>query len=292
MSSCVRALFPRLNLRDNGRQYRPHSYPPTLQSPVATLIDTHAHLDFDRFDEDRNEVIQRAFEEGLEAIVTVGTSRKSWEAVWEIVRDDHRIFPIMGYHPCELNEVSDENWPELAAWLKEHRPVAIGEIGLDYYWDTVPHEKQHDYFRRQLRLAQEMELPIAIHCRDAYPDCLRVIREEFPDGVRGVMHCFSSDRNHAEEAVGLGLHISFGGPLTYKKNDHLREAAAWAPLERLLIETDCPFLSPQARRGKRNEPAYVRYTAEKLAEVRGMDFNELAQATTENAKNLFQLGVH
>jgi len=259
---------------------------------VAGLIDTHAHLDFDRFDEDRDEVIQRAFDGGLEAIVTVGTNFKSWEAVWEIVQGDPRIFPIMGYHPCELNEVDETNWPELVAWLKEHRPVAIGEIGLDYYWDTVPHEKQYEYFRKQIHLAQEMELPIAIHCRDAYPDCLRMIREECPNGVRGVMHCFSSDRNHAEEAVELGLHISFGGPLTYKKNDDLREAAASAPLDRLLIETDSPFLAPQAFRGKRNEPAHVRYTAEKLAELRGMDFNELAQATTENAKRLFQLGAN
>jgi len=224
--------------------------------------------------------------------VTVGTNSESWESVWEIVQGNSRIFPIMGYHPCELNEVNEENWPELVAWLKQHRPVAIGEIGLDYHWDTVPHEKQHEYFRKQIHLAQELELPIAIHCRDAYPDCLRMMREECPNGVRGVMHCFSSDRDHAEETVALGLHISFGGPLTYKKNDELRRAAAWAPLDRLLVETDSPFLAPQAYRGKRNEPAYVRYTAEKLAEVRGMDFNELAQATTENAKRLFQLGAN
>jgi TatD DNase family protein len=256
---------------------------------MASLVDTHAHLDFDKFDPDREAVIARALEGGLEAIVTVGTHPASWEAAWEIARHHERIFPALGYHPNYLNEVEESAWPSLVQWLEAHRPVAIGEIGLDYHWDTVSHEKQHDFFRKQLKLAQEMDLPVVIHCRDAYEDCLRVLREACPSGARGVMHCFSGNKEVAGAAVGLGIHISFGGPLTYKKSDAIQETARWTPLERILVETDCPFLSPQPRRGERNEPAFVRFTVEKLAEIRGMSFEEVAEATTANARNLFQL---
>jgi len=256
---------------------------------MASLIDTHAHLDFDRFDDDREEVIARAFESGLEAIVTVGTDPASWEKVWQICDSRDRIFPALGYHANDLGSLDEELWPELVEWLKAHRPVAIGEIGLDYYWDTVPPEKQHDYFRRQLELARETDLPVVIHCRDAHEDCLAALADAYPSGARGVMHCFSGDRRIAGQAVRLGMHLSFAGPITYKKSDGLWEAAKWAPLDRILVETDCPFLAPQAQRGKRNEPAFVRFTAEKLAEIREMSFDEFAEITTANAKELFQI---
>jgi len=256
---------------------------------MASLIDTHAHLDFDKFDDDREEVIARAFESGIEAIVTVGTDPVSWEKVWRICESQDHIFPALGYHANDLNGLDEGSWPELVEWLKAHRPVAIGEIGLDYYWDTVPPEKQHDYFRRQLALAREMDLPVVVHCRDAHEDCLAALEDAYPSGARGVMHCFSGDRQIAEQAVRLGMHLSFAGPVTYNKSDDLREAAKWAPLGRILVETDCPFLAPQPRRGKRNEPAFVRFTAEKLAEIREMSFDELAGITTANARRLFQI---
>ena len=256
---------------------------------MASLIDTHAHLDFDRFDEDRGEVIERAFASGLEAIVTVGTDPASWERTWSICQENDRVHPVLGYHPNDLGGLSEPRWEELVDWLRGHPPVAIGEIGLDYYWDDVARETQEDYFRKQLRLALEMGLPVVIHCRDAYADCLRVMEEECGSSTRGVMHCFSSGPEVAEQAVEMGLYISFAGPLTYKKSEALREAARIAPLDRLLIETDCPFLAPQVRRGKRNEPAYVRFTAEKLAEVREVSFEEIAESTTANARRLFCL---
>ena len=256
---------------------------------MASLIDTHAHLDFDRFDEDRGEVIERAFAGGLEAIMTVGTDPASWERTWSICQENDRVYPVLGYHPNDLEGLSEPRWEALVEWLRAHPPVAIGEIGLDYYWDDVPRQTQEDYFRKQLRLALEMSLAVVIHCRDAYADCLRILREECGSSVHGVMHCFSSGPEVAEQAVAMGLCISFAGPLTYKKSDDLREAARTVPLDRLLVETDCPFLAPQIRRGKRNEPAYVRFTAEKLAEIREMSFEQIAEATTANAKNLFNL---
>lgn len=253
------------------------------------LIDTHAHLDDPQFNEDRDEVIGRAFQEGLEEIVTVGTEPESWTRAWDIHQTHPRIHPVMGFHPNKLPENLDGVWAERTQWLKEHRPVAIGEIGLDYYWNKAPKEVQAEAFRRQIRLAHEMRLPIVIHCRDAYADCLAILHEESPDGQAGVFHCFAGKAADADQALDLGLYLSFGGPLTYKKNDALREFASRAPLDRILVETDCPYLAPQAVRGKRNEPAYVRFTAGCLAGIRKMSLDELAGATTENARRIFQL---
>jgi len=254
-----------------------------------SLIDSHGHLDDAKFDDDRTEVIERAFEAGVEAMVCVGTEPVSWERTWKLSCGVEAIFPVLGYHPNELKSDLDERWTELTGWLAKHRPQAIGEIGLDYYWDKVPHDLQHHGFRKQIRLAHEMDLPVVIHCREAYDDCLRILEEEGTDGQRGIMHCFSAGQAEADRALDLGMHLSFGGPLTYKKNDELREVAKAAPIGRLLVETDCPYLSPQPRRGKRNEPAFVKFTAETMAEVRGMSFDDLAAATTRNAREILQL---
>lgn len=261
-----------------------------MQSSLPCLIDTHTHLDDPKFEKDLEEVLRRAFENGVEALATVGTHPASWERALEICSQHTCIFPVLGYHPNYLNEVDEKTWPGLVDWLRAHPPKAIGEIGLDYYWKTVPRPIQERYFREQLRLARSMDLPIVIHCREAYPDCLKILREECSGGVPGVFHCFSSDWAAASEALELGLHLSFGGPLTYPKSVALRDAARQAPLARILVETDCPYLAPQARRGQRNEPSFVKFTAEKLAEVRGMGLAELALATTANARTLFRLG--
>ncbi|MBI2191302.1 MAG: TatD family hydrolase [Planctomycetes bacterium] len=256
---------------------------------MSSLIDTHTHLDDPQFAMDLPQVLARASDNGVDALVSVGIRPESWKATWQLCQEQKHIHPVLGFHPNHLLELEDDCWPALSEWLGAHRPVAIGEIGLDYHWDTVPRERQQHYLRLQVRLAGGLGLPVVIHCREAYPDCLRILREECPSGLRGVLHCFSGDASVAFQALELGLHLSFGGPLTYPKSDAVREAARQSPLDRLLVETDCPYLTPQARRGKRNEPAFVRFTAEKLAEVRGMAFEEVAAATTANARQLFEL---
>lgn len=252
------------------------------------LFDTHAHLDQDDFDADRDQLILRARQAGLEAIVTVGVSAGSSVAAIELAAANDLIYAAVGIQPNHTAEAEPGDWDQIVALVERPRVVAVGETGLDRYWDRAPFDVQQDYFDRHLRLSQARGLPFIVHTRQSDADVLEMLREARRRGeLSGVMHSFTGTAETAAECVALGLYISFAGMVTFKKSDDLRAVAATIPADRILVETDSPYLSPEPRRGKRNEPANVAHTAACLAEVRGVTAEEFAEQTTENARKLF-----
>ncbi len=256
-----------------------------------TLIDTHCHLDFDRFDEDREAVVERALEAGVSQIVVPALDLANCSAVIQLTEQYDGVWAAVGVHPNSSAEWQDSWLNEIRAFAQHGNVVAIGEIGLDYYWDHSPKAVQHQALRGQLALAAELDLPVILHNRDSSADVVQLLRESPLVGRSrpGVLHSFSADFKIAEAVLVLGYYLGFTGPITFKKADDLRAVAAQIPLDRLLVETDAPFLSPEPRRGRRNEPAHVVHVAAKLAELHGMDSAEMAAITTRNAKTLFQL---
>jgi TatD DNase family protein len=258
-----------------------------------SYFDTHAHLDQAEFDADRDDVIARARAAGVAAIVCPGVSAASSAAVAKLAQD-YGLAAAVGIHPNSTHEAAPGDWERIVGMLDEPCVVALGETGLDRYWDYAPIALQREYLDRHLRLAQERDVPVILHCRDAQDDLLDALRTTVARGpIRGVVHAFSGDSAFAAECLALGLHIGFAGNVTYsnKKFESLRAAARTVPADRLLIETDSPYLVPQVFRGKqrRNEPAGVMHTAVFLAELRGVPLQQLAAATTENARQLFGL---
>ncbi len=258
------------------------------------LVDTHCHLDEHAFEVDCDEVVQRARECGVEAIVTVGTTADSSRRAVELAERYPEVFAAVGVQPNYTAEATPDDWDEIVRLLEHPKVVAVGETGLDRYWDFASFDLQVEWFRRHLELARERSLPVIVHCRDAERDVLEVLQQAHAAGGRlsGVMHSFSADWSVAEACVNLGLCISFSGMLTFKKNESLRQVAARLPAERILVETDAPYLAPSPNRGKRNEPAFLRFTAAKLAEVRGWSVEQAGQVTSQNARRLFQLPPH
>ena len=254
------------------------------------LIDTHCHLDEDAFAADLDEVVARAAITGIEAVVTIGTTAaSSWRAV-EIARRYPLVFAAIGIQPNYVAEAGAGDWEQIERLAAEPKVVAIGETGLDRYWDYAPIELQADYFVRHVELARRLDRPFVVHCREAEADVVARLRRAAESGpLRGVMHSFTGTAETARACLDLGLHISFAGMVTFKKNHDLRTVAAQIPLDRLLIETDAPYLAPIPYRGKRNEPAHVRHTANMLAEVFGIPPEQLAEQTTRNARELFRL---
>jgi TatD DNase family protein len=252
-------------------------------------VDTHCHVQLEKFDEDREAVIARALE-SLEWIVVIGDDLESSEAAVNLVRE--RVFASVGVHPYRPELVTEDAIARMRAMATRNGVVAIGEIGLDYYkYNTAPREAQHAAFRAQLDLAVELNLPVVIHNRDAEEDIAAFLDEYAPRLPGGIMHCFSGDADYAARCVAWGFHVSFAGNVTFPKAAPLREAAAAVPLERLLVETDSPYLAPQAVRGKRCEPAYARYTAEALAALKGISFDDFCERTTRNACELFRIAL-
>ena len=253
------------------------------------LIDSHAHLGDRAFGKDRAAVIARAFAEGI-GIVTIGSDlRSSREAVRLAAR--HRwIWATVGVHPHNAKRVDGAVLGELEELAKHGEAVAIGEIGLDYYRDLSPRDVQRRIFRGQLDLARRVGLPICLHNRESTDDLLAILREA-GDAHRGVVHSFLGDAELAREFLDLGLHLGIGGPVTYPKNGAVREAVRTAPLEQLLVETDCPYLTPVPYRGRRNEPSYVAHVAVEIARLKGLDPEDVARRTTGNAAVLFRLSV-
>lgn len=264
----------------------------TGHDPAAvSLVDTHCHLDFESLAEDIDGVVSRAAEAGVERIIVPALDLTNVQAVLGLAERYTGVFAAVGVHPNSAADWRDAWIDDLRALARHEKVVAIGEIGLDTYWDKTPADIQHQAFALQLELAAELDLPVIIHNRDAAADVLRLLTASSLSGAArpGVLHSFSADWDTAEAALALGFYLGFTGPLTFKKADELRDIAARAPLDRLLIETDAPYLTPHPYRGRRNEPAYVRFVAEKLAEVRGVSLEEIARATTANAEHLFQL---
>ncbi len=256
------------------------------------LIDTHAHLDEDAFSGDLGHCLERARDAGVLRIITIGTTAASSRKAIELAERHPMIFAAIGIHPNYAATAGEDDWPEIVELARHPRVKGVGETGLDRYWDHTPIEIQLDYFQRHLRLAREVRKPFIIHCRDAEPQVLEVLRENAEVGpLHGVMHCFSGSAETARECLAMGLCLSFAGGLTFKKNAELREIAAAAPLDRILVETDAPYLAPTPNRGKRNEPAWVRFTAQQLADARGCTLEDIAAATSANACRLFDLPV-
>ena len=259
------------------------------------LVDTHCHLNFQRYDHDREAALARAQAAGVRRIIIPAIDLPSCSEALELARAHSGIYAAVGLHPNSAREFSCACLDEIRALAQKPKVVAIGEIGLDYYWDKCPPAVQRQALEAQLELAAELELPVILHNREAGHDILAALEgwaSGAPDSLRdrvGVLHSFSASPAVAERAVELGFYIGFTGPITYKKAAELRAVAAKVPLERLLIETDGPFLAPQARRGKRNEPAYLPMINTKLAQVRGVSPAVMARQTSLNAERLFGL---
>ena len=253
------------------------------------LFDSHAHLDDNRFDGDREEVIARAAANGVTGIINIGADMASSRRSVELARRYASVYAAVGIHPHDAKDAVEEDYAQLAAWVKEEPKVlAIGEIGLDYYYDWSPRPVQQEVFKRHIQLAREVGKPIIIHDRDAHGDILAMVKQEAA-GLTGVFHCFSGSLDMAREVIKLGFYVSIAGPVTFDKSVKLKEIAAAVPMDRLLVETDAPYLTPQPYRGRRNEPAHVRYVAEEVARARGLTLAEVAAATTANVKRLFHI---
>jgi TatD DNase family protein len=253
------------------------------------LFDTHVHLNAEQFNEDLEEVISRAKEAGVGKMVVVGFDRPTIERAMELVEHYDFLYASVGWHPVDAIDMTNED----LAWIEElsshPKVVALGEMGLDYHWDKSPKDVQKEVFRKQIHLAKKVKLPIIIHNREATQDIVDILREEGAEEVGGIMHCFSGSPEIAQECVDMNFYISLGGPVTFKNAKKPKEVAQEIPLDRLLIETDCPYLAPHPNRGKRNEPAYVKLVAEQIAELKGISLEEVEKITTENANKLFNI---
>ena len=253
------------------------------------LFDTHAHLNVKEFLEDELEVIKRAHDQGVSKIAVVGFDDETIAKALELAENHSNIYPIIGWHPTEAGSYSDQVEENLIQLIQTKNVVAMGEMGLDYHWMEDPKDIQIDVFRRQIRVAKQLDLPIVIHNRDSTEDVYQVLKEEHVEDIGGIMHSFSLTPIWQERFLDLGMHISYSGVLTFKNAIDVKESAKVVPLDKMLIETDSPYLTPHPNRGKRNEPAYVRLVAEEIARLRGLTLEEVAQITMKNANQLFRL---
>ncbi|NSW89742.1 MAG: TatD family hydrolase [Firmicutes bacterium] len=254
------------------------------------LFDTHAHYDDERFDKDRYEVIEKVHQEGVSYIINASSDVKSVRVSVELAQKYPYVYAAIGIHPHNAEEVCSNIIPSLYEWAACDKVVAIGEIGLDYYYDFTPREVQIRCFAEQISVAKELSLPIIVHNRDSHEDILRIIKGENAKEVGGVFHCFSGSVEMAREVLNNNFYISVGGPVTFKNARRVLEVLKYVPDDRLLVETDCPYLTPEPYRGKRNDSGYLKYIVEKVAEIKGMTFEETAEITMGNARRLFGVG--
>jgi TatD DNase family protein len=262
------------------------------------LIDTHAHLQADAFDGDRAETLERARQAGVTRVVAIGADLASSKAALALADGNPSIIATVGVHPHDARNFTQDQWDELVEMVGDDRARAIGEIGLDYHYDFSPREAQQFAFQSQLSLAATFGLPVVVHEREAFDDMLATLKVAFREGPPSedggvghighvVMHCFLGDTEQARVWLDLGCHIGIGGAVTFKKMEALREAAAFIPLDRLLLETDCPYMAPHPHRGQRNEPAHTALVAQTVAEMKGLKLDDVARATTDNAFRVF-----
>jgi len=257
------------------------------------LIDTHTHLDDVRYEPDRESILARAREAGVETFVTIGCDLATSRAAVDLADRYPFVYATVGVHPHEVKHIGDDWYGELRRLGAHSKVVAYGEIGLDYHYNNSPPKEQRERLREQISLARELQRPIVIHTREAQEDTITILREEKASDVGGVFHCFTGDAWLAKDALDLGFYLSFSGVITFQNAAMLREIVRTVPMDRILVETDCPYLTPVPHRGKRNEPAYVRLVAEKLAEVKSqvgpIDFEQIALTTSANARRLFRI---
>jgi len=251
------------------------------------FIDTHCHLDFPEFNQDRDEVIRRAKKQGIGYIINIGSSLKGSLDSLELSRKYDFIYATVGVHPHEADRFGKEEEAAIRDLAKKEKVVAIGEIGLDYYKNYSKAENQRPLFTSLIKLAKDFNLPLVVHTRQAQADTLKILKEAMP--IKAVVHCFSGDGDFLKECLDLGLFISFTCNITYRKAENLRNFVKAAPLDRLMLETDAPFLSPEGFRGRRNDPTQVKLLAEEIARIKGINLDKVAQSTTDNAKEFFHL---
>jgi TatD DNase family protein len=257
------------------------------------IIDTHAHIDMDVFDDDRSEVIQRAKDNEVDYILNVGCDIESSLRSMELAERYDFIYGTAGIHPHDVKKIDHQTYDQLKKLLAHPKMIALGEIGLDFFKNYSPPDQQKEHFRKQVELSRELQKPIIIHCRDANEDTIAILSDYFPkdpSAHSGIFHCFSGNQELADRALEMGFYISFSGSITFKKSDELRIIAKTIPADRLFVETDCPFLAPIPNRGKRNEPSYVIHTAQLIADVRGLDINDIQRSTSLNFFELFGIG--
>lgn len=253
-------------------------------------IDTHCHLDEESFTQDCAETIQRAVDAGVKTMLAIGITLDSCRRVVELAQQYPNVYAIVGLHPNYVSAALPGDWEKIVELMRAPKVVGLGETGLDKYWDYAPIDLQTEYFHRHVDLSRELDLPFVVHCREAEAETLAVLQQHAATGpLRGVMHAFCGSAETAAACLQMGMYLSMGGMLTFKKNEAQRQLSATLPLDRLLVETDAPYLAPTPYRGKRNEPAHVRLTAACLAETRGISKEEVATATTHNARQLFRL---
>ena len=255
------------------------------------LVDTHAHLDIEEFEKDRDEVIGRAVENGVAAIINASFDMESSYRSAALAERHEMIYALVGVHPHDADEVPENYLEQLESLTKKRKVVAMGEMGLDYYRDLSPRAIQQKVFREQLALARELDIPVVIHDRDAHSDVMGILKGDGIPKRGGVMHCYSGSWEMAREFMKMGFYISIAGPVTFPNAAKLKDIAVRLPVDRILIETDCPYLAPQKWRGKRNEPAYVRYVAGEIAGLRGMPADDFARAASANASAIFGISI-
>jgi TatD DNase family protein len=261
-----------------------------MSAQLSLLVDSHAHLDNGQYATDREAIIERAGQNGVSHILTVGCDLESSAASVELAGSHDNIYAAVGVHPHDASQINDASILHLKDLLGRPKVVALGEIGLDFYRDRSPREVQRNAFRSQIRLAKQVGKPIIVHDREAHDEVLQILREEDAAAVGGVLHCFSGDLAMARHCLELGFYLSFPGTITYPKNDAARELVRTIPIDRMLVETDCPYLAPQQFRGQRNEPAHVRFTAEQIAAIKGLTIADVARVTSRNCFDLFGFG--
>jgi len=257
---------------------------------LIEIVDTHAHIHMPQFEMDRDSIIGSFEKEGIAFIIEVGVDLKSSKRAIKLAYDNQKIFSAVGIHPHDVKDIKSEVLEELEKLAKLSRVVAIGEIGLDYYRNLSPRELQKRYFIEQIKIAKKLDKPIIVHIRDAYDDALDILKEHAKE-LRVVIHSFSGDINDARVALSLGFFLGIGGPVTFKNAHKLREIVKEIPLDFILSETDCPYLTPEPFRGRRNEPKYVRYVIEKIAQIKGLDIELVANQILENSKKFFNIKV-
>jgi TatD DNase family protein len=261
------------------------------KSGKISVVDSHAHLDFENFNSDRDAVIKNARLANVAAIINIGINLETIKKSIALAESYDFIYATAGIHPQDANEMKSDQWDEFVELLRHPKIVAIGEIGLDYYRDYSPHDVQKRILERQLDLAVEYDLPVVVHTRNAWHDVLPIFTEQYRGKLKGVFHCFSGMESEAKAVLDAGYFISFTGVVTFKNANALNMASHYVPFDRLLLETDCPFMAPEPFRGKRCEPAHVPYIAKKIAEARGIDLSELSYQTNVNVETLFGIKI-
>lgn len=250
------------------------------------IFDTHAHYDDEQFDEDRDELLKSMSDLGVGTIVDASATYESCEKVLALAGKYPYVYAAIGVHPDEVGELNEDKIQHMKELCRNKKVVAVGEIGLDYYWDNEPHEVQQKWFIRQLKLAGEVKKPVIIHSREAAADTMYIMKN-YAQGLGGVIHCYSYSREMAEEYVKMGFYIGIGGVVTFKNAKKLKDVAAAIPIEKIVLETDCPYMAPEPYRGKRNQSSYIRYVAEKIAELKEMSPEEVIAVTEKNARDLY-----